>query len=260
MPEGDTVFRACALLHRTLAGHRLTRAELRVPQHATADLVGMTVTEVVPRGKHQLLRFDSGLTLHTHLRMDGAWRVIGANGRLPGPAYQIRVLLGTAERMVVGLRLPVVELIRTVDEGSVVGHLGPDLLGPDWDLEEALRRLRSQPERAIGEALLDQRILAGIGTFYRAEVCFLQGVHPRTPVAQVKNLPRLVQRAQQLLQANVTRAVQITTGSRSPGERTWVFERQRQPCRRCRTPIEVEEFGPAGQERLSYWCPHCQPR
>lgn len=260
MPEGDTVFRACALLHRTLAGHALTRAELRVPQHATADLVGMTVTEVVPRGKHQLLRFDSGLTLHTHLRMDGVWRVAGPGDRLPGPAHQIRVLLSTAEQTAVGLRLPVVELIRTADEASVVGHLGPDLLGPDWDPDEALRRLRSDPDRAIGEALLDQRNLAGIGTFYRAEVCFLQGVHPRTPVGAVKDLPRLVRRAQLLLQANTKRPFQITTGVNRPGERTWVFERQRQPCRRCRTPIEVEEFGPAGQERLSYWCPHCQPR
>lgn len=260
MPEGDTVFRACALLHRTLAGRTLTRAELRVPQHATADLVGMVVSEVVPRGKHQLLRFDSGLTLHTHLRMDGAWRVLTPGGRLPGPAHQVRVLLATADHTVVGLRLPVVELLRTLDEGEVVGHLGPDLLGPDWDLDEALRRLRSAPERSIGEALLDQRNLAGIGTFYRAEVCFLQGVHPRTPVAQVKDLTRLVRRAQLLLRANVQRPFQITTGNKAPGERAWVFERQRQPCRRCRTRIEVEEFGPTGQERLSYWCPHCQPR
>lgn len=260
MPEGDTVFRACALLHRTLAGRTLTHAELRVPQHATADLAGMTVTDVVPRGKHQLLRFDSGLTLHTHLRMDGAWRVVRATTRPPGPAHQIRVLLATAHHTVVGLRLPVVQLIRTPEEASVVGHLGPDLLGPEWDLAEALRRLRATPEQAIGEALLDQRKLAGIGTFYRAEVCFLQGVHPRTPVAQVQDLPRLVERARQLLRANAQRPFQITTGINRPGERAWVFERQRQPCRRCRARIEVEQFGPAGQERLSYWCPDCQPR
>lgn len=259
MPEGDTVFRACARLHTALAGRVLSRAELRVPRHATADLVGMTVTEVVPRGKHQLTRLDSGLTLHTHLRMDGKWQVVRASARLPGPAYQIRVILGTAEHTAVGLRLPVVDLLETAREADVVGHLGPDLLGPDWDLDEAVGRLRGDPHRSIGEALLDQRNLAGIGTFYRAELLFLQGVHPRTPVGSVPDLERLVRRAQQLLKANVARPFQITTGVNRPGERAWVFERQRQPCRRCRTQIRVEEFGPTGQERLSYWCPSCQP-
>lgn len=258
MPEGDTVFRACAKLHRALAGRTLIRAELRVPQHATAELTGMTVTEVVPRGKHQLVRLGSGLTLHTHLRMDGAWRVIDPGGTPSGPGHQIRVILANAAKTAFGLRLPVVELIRTADEDSVVGHLGPDLLGPDWDLDEALRRLRSDPGRTIGEALLDQRNLAGIGTFYRAEILFLQGVHPRTPVGQLPNLPRLVTRAQHLLKANVQRPMQVTTGVNRPGERAWVFERHRQPCRRCRTRIERDEFGPVGQERLSYWCPHCQ--
>ena len=251
------------MLHRALAGRTLTRAELRVPRFATADLVGTTVTEVVPRGKHLLTRLDSGLTLHTHLRMDGAWRVVPAGGRLPGPAYQIRVLLeaGTGPDAVtaVGLRLPVVELIETAREDEVVGHLGPDLLGPDWDLDEALRRLGADPERTIGEALLDQRNLAGIGTFYRAEICFLQGVHPRTPVSAVRDLPRLVRRVQQLLQANTQRPTQVTTGIDRRGQRAWVFERPGQPCRRCGTLIEVEEFGPESQERLSYWCPRCQP-
>lgn len=259
MPEGDTVFRACAMLQRALSGRTLTRAELRVPRHATADLIGMTVTEVVARGKHQLTRLDSGLTLHTHLRMDGKWQVVAAAARMPGPAYQIRVILGTAEYTAVGLRLAVVDLLETARETDVVGHLGPDLLGPGWDLDDALRRLRADPQRSIGEALLDQRNLAGIGTFYRAEILFLQGLHPRTPVRAVPDLERLVRRAQQLLKVNVVRPYQITTGVNRPGERAWVFERQRQPCRRCRTQIAVEEFGPTGQERLSYWCPNCQP-
>lgn len=264
MPEGDTVFRSCALLHRTLAGHELTRAELRVPRFATEDLVGMTVREVVARGKHQLTRLDSGLTLHTHLRMDGTWRVVGAGERLPGPAHQIRVVLGTAARTAVGLRLPVVDLLRTAEEDTVIGHLGPDLLGPEgvpggWDEAEALRRLTADPRRTLGEALLDQRNLAGIGTFYRAEICFLQGLHPRTPVGAVKDLPRLLRRVRQLLQANVQRPTQVTTGIDRNGQRAWVFERPGKPCRRCRTLIAFERFGPPGQERLSYWCPHCQP-
>ena len=152
-----------------------------------------------------------------------------------------------------------VELIPTVDEEEVVGHLGPDLLGPDWDLDEALRRIAADPDRTIGEALLDQRNLAGIGTFYRAELLFLQGIHPRTPVREVGNLRRVVQRGQQLLYANRWRVEQSTTGDLRAGRRAYVFERPGQPCRRCGTPIRTEEFGTVGQERRSYWCPQCQP-
>jgi endonuclease-8 len=110
----------------------------------------------------------------------------------------------------------------------------------------------------IGEALLDQRNLAGIGTFYRAELLFLQGVHPRTPVRQVTDLRRLVVRGQQLLQANRWRPEQSTTGDLRPGRGSYVYGRSGQPCRRCGTPIRTDELGPAGQERRSYWCPHCQ--
>jgi endonuclease-8 len=260
MPEGDTVWRACRRLDAALAGRVLTRAELRVPQLATVDLRGVIVAEVVSRGKHQLIRLGNGRTLHAHLRMDGTWRIFGKGKRWRGgEPFEIRAILGTEEHDVIGYRLPVLELLATAAEDTVVGHLGPDLLGPDWDLDEALRRLRSQPGRSIGEALLDQRNLAGIGTFYRAEVLFLQGVHPRTPVADVAKLERLVTRAQQLLHANRWRPEQSTTGDLRPTRRAWVFERVRQPCRRCGTPIETDEFGPAGQERRSYWCPHCQP-
>ena len=172
----------------------------------------------------------------------------------------MRAVLETASWQAVGYRLPVVELVATADEDSVVGHLGPDLLGPDWDLDEAVRRISSAPERTIGEALLDQRNLAGLGTFYRAELLFLQGLHPRTSVGQVGNLRRVVQRGQQLIFANRWRAEQSTTGDLRSNRRAYVFERPGQPCRRCGTAIKTEEFGPTGQERRSYWCPRCQPQ
>lgn len=260
MPEGDTVWRACRRLDAVLRGRVLTRCELRVPQLATTDLVGVSVWEVVSRGKHQLFRLDNGWTLHAHFRMDGTWRVF-EQGRpwSGGEPFQIRAILATSEHDVIGYRLPVLELVPTANEDGVVGHLGPDLLGADWDLGEALRRLRSDPDRTVGEALLDQRNLAGIGTFYRAEICFLQGVHPRTPVRRVKDLERMVKRSQQLLHANRWRPEQATTGDLRADKRAWVFERPRKPCRRCRTPIRTEEFGPVGQERRSYWCPRCQP-
>ena len=261
MPEGDTVWLACRRLHESLAGAEVVRSDFRVPQHATVDLTGLRVLEVVSRGKHQLFRFSTGLTLHTHLRMDGSWHVYRpGTPRRGGPEHEVRVVLATAEREAVGYRLPVIELLPTAAEDRAVGHLGPDLLGPDWDAAEALRRLALDPERSVGEALLDQRNLAGIGTLYRAETLFLSGVHPRRPVGEVRDLARVVARAQRLLSANRMHPEQSTTGDTRRGRQHYVFERARQPCLRCATPIETEEFGPAGQERRSYWCPSCQPR
>ncbi len=254
------MWRSCRRLDEALGGQQLTRCELRVPSLAATDLTGATVREVVSRGKHQLFRFDNGYTLHTHFRMEGTWRIFDRGRRWSGgQEFQIRAVLATAHHDAVGYRLPVVELLPTVEEDSVVGHLGPDLLGPDWDLDEAVRRVSAQPERTIGEALLDQRLLAGIGTLYRSELLFLQGLHPRTPVARVTNLRRLLQRGQLLLYANRWRTEQSTTGDLRAGRSRYVFERPGQPCRRCGTPVLTEEFGPSGQERRSYWCPRCQP-
>lgn len=260
MPEGDIVWRTCTLLHQALAGRSLTRCEFRVPRLATTDLTGTAVTEVVPRGKHLLTRFGNGWTLHSHLQMDGAWRIFADGVRWTGgPAHEIRAVLGVDGSTAVGYRLPVLELIKTDREPDIVGHLGPDLLGPDWDLAEAVRRLRARPDRAVGEALLDQRNLAGIGTVYRAEILFLQGINPRTPVGAVPDLERVCERVRQLMIKNRTGYEQNTTGDRRPGRTHWVYGRGGHPCRRCGTGIMVEEFGPEGRERLSYWCPHCQP-
>lgn len=260
MPEGDTVWRACQRLNGALAGRAFTRTEFRVPGLATTDLAGVTVVEVASRGKHQLFRMDNGCTLHSHFRMDGAWRIYRTGQRWTGgPAFEIRAILVTDEHQVIGYLLPVLELLPTGAESEVVGHLGPDLLGADWDVDEALRRIRLQPNRTVGEALLDQRNLAGIGTFYRAELLFLQGLHPRTPVEDVPDLARVLRRAHQLLYANRWRPEQTTTGDLRPSRRAYVFERNGQPCRRCRTRIMTEEFGPTTQERRSFWCPHCQP-
>jgi endonuclease VIII len=260
VPEGDVVWRTCELLHRSLAGAVLTRSEFRVPSLATLDLAGIAVIEVRPRGKHQLIRFGNGLTLHTHLRMDGSWRVFERGRRWTGgPGHQIRVVLGTDACDAVGYRLPVVEVLRTDREETVVGHLGPDLLGDDWDTDVAVGNLQSEPDRSIGEALLDQRNLAGIGTVYRAEILFLQGIHPRTPVGHLADLARLCERVRTVMIGNRHGFAQNTTGDRRPGNAHWVYRRAGRPCRRCGTMIEFEEYGPMGQERVSYWCPTCQP-
>jgi endonuclease-8 len=260
MPEGDTVLLSARQLHAALARRPLTRAELRVPRHATADLVGMTVTEVVAHGKHVLTRLDSGLTVHTHLAMDGSWRLYRAGQRWNGgPDWQIRALLGTSEVTAVGYRLAAVDLLPTADEHTVVGHLGPDLLGPDWDAEEAVRRIAADPGRPIGAALLDQGNLAGVGNVYKCEVLFLRGVSPWTPVRDVANLPALVGLAHRLLVANADRWDQCTTGDRRRGHNTHVYGRQRQTCRRCGTAILHDKGGADLTERETWWCPHCQP-
>jgi endonuclease-8 len=167
------------------------------------------------------------------------------------------VVLGHATQVAVGYRLPVVELVPTPDEDSVVGHLGPDVLADDFDHDEAVRRLLEQPTREVGLALLDQRNLAGLGNLYRNEALFLQGVTPWTPAADV-DLDRLVTRAVRLITANRAHPEQSTTGSLRRGEDHWVFERPGKPCRRCGRPILLAEQGQPPYQRLTYWCGHCQ--
>ncbi|MGP4003763.1 DNA-formamidopyrimidine glycosylase family protein [Streptomyces sp. 8N706] len=259
MPEGDNVWRTAHRLHTALAGERLLRSDLRVPRLATVDLVGREVLEVVSRGKHLLARIEGGLTLHSHLRMDGSWHLYAPGERWRGgPEHQIRAILSTAARTAVGYRLPVLGLLRTADEDSVVGHLGPDLLGPDRDADEALGRLLADPSRALGEALLDQRNLAGIGNVYKSELCFMAGSTPWLPVGQAPAPDRLVALAKRLLEANKTRSARVTTADDRRDHRLWVYGRAGRPCRRCGATVLTADQGAEGQERVTYWCPSCQ--
>jgi DNA-formamidopyrimidine glycosylase len=255
MPEGDVVWYTARRLHQALAGRTLTRSDFRVPRLATADLTGDLVTETAARGKHLLTRTRGGLTVHTHLRMEGSWRVQPAADPVR-ENHRIRLILANDDYQAVGYQLGVVELIRTSDEARVTGHLGPDLLGPDWDTAEAVRRLSAEPGRPIGEALLDQRNLAGIGNVYKAEVLFLRGVNPWQPVGTVADLPAAAELAHHLLDANKDRVGHVTTGNMRRGEQNWVYGRRGRPCRRCGTPIRSE----GQQDRVTFWCPSCQPR
>jgi endonuclease-8 len=261
VPEGDTVWRAARLLDRGLSGKVLERTDFRVPAYATWDLSGATVTETFSRGKHLLTRIDGdeSWTLHTHLKMEGAWRVLGSGERWPRPSHTARVVLTVADAVAVGFSLGVVEIVPRAGEHAIVGHLGPDLLGPDWDLGEAQRRLLADPDRPIKLALLDQTCLAGVGNMYAAELCFISGVAPQTPVVGVPDLARMIARAHQLLGANKERAVQSTTGDLHRGRNLWVYDRSGQPCRRCGTTVAMEMLGEPGRERATYWCPSCQP-
>jgi endonuclease VIII len=260
LPEGDSVFRTAAQLQEALSGDELVVSDLRVPALATSDLTGRRVLETAARGKHLLTRFEGGLTLHTHLRMEGRWAVYRAGERWSGgPGWQIRTVLGTARNTAVGYRLQVVELLPTAEEAGVVGHLGPDLLGPDWDAQEALRRIAADPARPLGLALLDQRNLAGVGNVYANELSFLARVPPWRPVGDVPRLEKVVDTAHRLLTLNRLRTGHVTTGDTRADRRNWVYGRARQPCRRCGARIQTSSLGTPPKDRVVYWCPACQP-
>ena len=269
MPEGDSVWRAAKELHQALAGQVLLSSDFRVPRFATLDLSGWTVHEVVPRGKHLLMRVlestagnpSRALTIHSHLKMEGSWQVYAPGGKWRKPGHTARCVLRTASADVVGFSLGILEVLRTAEEDRVVGHLGPDLLGPDWDPDEALRRLVASPETPIGIALLDQSKVAGIGNIYRCESCFLSKVHPAVPVAAVPEPATILADAKRLLEANLGPGPRSTLGPRALRPGYWVYGREHQPCLRCRTPVRRGTLGksPGLEERTIYFCPRCQP-
>lgn len=257
MPEGDTVYQAARRLNAALAGRPLTGCDIRVPGFATVDLTGQTVEEVVSRGKHLLIR-TADHTIHSHLKMEGTWDVYRHGSRWRKPSHQARIVLATAQNVAVGFQLGILEVVGRDQEDSVVGHLGPDLLGSDWDADEAVRRLAQCTGVPIAVALLDQRNLAGIGNEYANEICFLRGILPTRPVEEVA-LPATVDLARRLLVANRDRPIRTTTGDTRRGRTTWVYRRAGEPCLRCGTSIKSAKLGASGITlRDTYYCPHCQ--
>ncbi len=263
MPEGDVVWRTADRLHRALAGRTLSRCDLRWPSLATVDLRSRTVLQVISRGKHLLIRCSGRppVTLHSHLRMDGSWsiRPTQPNQRSDRRAAQVRAVLGNPEWTATGYLLGTLDLVPTSAEIDLVGHLGPDLLGADWDLTAAVANLVADPSRPVGAALLDQRCLAGIGTVFMAEALFCSGLSPWTPVGVVPDLGAVVDRAQTMLSANRDRAARTTTGDTRGGRSTWVHGRAGRPCRRCGTPVQVGRIGSPPTDRAAFHCRSCQP-
>lgn len=259
MPEGDTIWRL-ARRQSSLVGRTIVRAELRVPRYATVDLAGTTIERVWAHGKHLFWQCDD-LVLRTHLRMDGTWRMHRAGSRWTLPAHTARVVVEVSGGVeLVGHSLGMVDVWPLAEHAQRIAHLGPDILADDWadgGREAALSRMAAQPDRTIGEALLDQGVLAGIGNEYRAEVCFLRGIHPRRTVGEVDHVAA-VDLAARLMRGNLTSDVRTFTGDRRPGHTTFVFGRRHRPCRRCGATIEASELGRAGEERIIWWCPVCQ--
>ncbi len=263
------MWKAARRLRGQLVGRTVVRSDFRVPAHATADLSGREVTAFDSYGKHMLTRFsptagDAGLTLHTHFEMDGAWQVVGPGKVLPRTFDdEIRLVLATDGPTAYALRMPVLELVETAHEQDVIGHLGPDLLGPSWvegqheDL--AVERLLRDPDRPLVEALLDQKNLAGIGNLWAVETCYLRGHSPWTPVRDV-DLRAVVQLARRMMRHSLEHPGQVTTGDTRRGRTHWVYGRAERPCRRCSTPVAFRD-SVTGQPyaRETWWCPSCQP-
>ncbi|WP_341978202.1 DNA-formamidopyrimidine glycosylase family protein [Microbacterium sp. LWO13-1.2] len=256
MPEGDTVHRTARRLDEALAGADVTRFDLRVPRAATIDLRGQRVHGAEARGKHLLLRIGDS-TVHSHLRMDGAWFVYRPGEKWRHPAYKVRAIVGTEQREAVGVDLAEIEVVPTREEDSLVGHLGPDPLAEDWDAQEAARRLGADA-RSIHVAILDQRNVAGFGNEYAAELLFLRGVLPTTPTPDV-DVAALLDLGVRTIRANRDRPDRTFTGVNRPGQTTWVYGRAGRPCRRCGTLIQRGELGAdPTRERSTFWCPFCQ--
>jgi len=269
MPEGDTLFRTAAGLRPHLVGRTVSAARTQgpgpVPQ--VARIVGREITAVDALGKNLLIRFDNGLEIRTHLRMNGSWHRYRPGERWRRPPGRARLVIEVPGAVAVCFDAPVVELVEQRSEAlhPSLGALGPDLLAPDFDAAEALRRLRD-PVRAdtpVGEALLDQRALAGIGNVYRNEVLWIDRVSPFVAVGALDDatLERLIATARRLLLANAgtgrgTERVTTAGDRRAPGP-LYVYGRTGRPCRRCRGPIASAHQG-ADIPRTTYWCPACQ--
>ena len=261
MPEGDTVHRTADRLDSALRDAALERAELRWPSVPQVDLAGSRTLEVVARGKHLLHRFDTGTTLHTHLRMEGQWRV-----EHPGPAteralrrHDLRAALLTEQWSALGLRLGMLDLVPTAREAELVGHLGPDVLGPDWDATVAAARVTAS-QGLIGDTLLDQRVLSGIGAFWASEILFIERVLPWTPARDLdrERVLAMLERLHRLMAAARGSGWQATTGIQRSGEEAYVHARSGRPCRRCGDTVRVATTGAAPRQRTLFSCPTCQ--
>ena len=253
MPEGDTVFRTAAALRDALVGRTLTRCDIRVPRYATVDLTGQTVDEVLSRGKHLFIRVGSA-SIHSHLKMDGSWRIspIGVAD------HQVRIVLRAGQVTAAGIDLGVLEILDRACDLGAVAHLGPDLLGDDWDPQRAAANLAADPDRPIADTLLDQRVMAGVGNVYCNELCFIFGRLPTSAVKTLNDPKRVADRAREMLWSNRLRTARTTTGNTRRGHQLWVYGRAGEPCRRCGTRILRAEPLAGTPERLSYWCPSCQ--
>jgi endonuclease-8 len=255
VPEGDTLFRIAETLRGVLVGQTIVRVRSSLVAIEDAELVGHVVVAVEARGKNLLVTFDDGRTLHTHLRMMGRWLVYPV-GRAPRVPADVRVALETDRFLVMCTRAPVVRLLTATQlrRDERLRAIGPDLLGPAFSEDDALSRLQRMRDAPLAEALLDQRVMAGIGNVYKSELCFIHRLDPFAPVSAFtrQELSSLIDSAKTLLAKNAeARGPRRTRQGR---DALWVYDRAGKPCLRCAARVRSRRG-----ERVTYFCDACQP-
>jgi endonuclease-8 len=261
MPEGDTLFHVARALDRVLAGQSLEALRAPRPLGAFAPRTGTRLETVEARGKNLLLRFAGGPAIHVHLGMHGRVHLYRPGEPFQRPAWQASLIVEVKSAVAVVFRAALVRAIRDPGTDRALGKLGPDVLDDDFDLDEAYRRLRTlDPATPIGDALLDQQSLAGIGNVYKCEALFVCRIDPFAAIAAVDDpaLRELVSRARECMRANVAaKGPRRTRDTRDPrGARTWVYGRAGRPCFECGDLIRVKRAGP--RARITWYCPRCQ--
>ena len=275
MPEGDTIFRAARTLHQALARKTVTHFETVLPAlervHIDQTVTGRTIESVMARGKWMLVTLSGDLILLTHMLMSGSWHIYRKSETWKRSRYHMRIVLETADFVAVGFNVPVAEFHTAASLARRQGFnaLGPDVLSHEFDEAAALAQLQSRPDLYVGEALLCQSLLAGIGNVYKSEVAFACRVHPFRSVHSLTDseLLCLIRTARKYLKVNVAdtsgdkivtyTGLRRTTGRSDPSERLWVYGRRGDPCRKCGALIESRKQGEGA--RTTFWCPNCQP-
>ena len=274
MPEGDTIFRAARTLHRALAGKPVRAFESVFPAlnriNDDVPIAGRTIERIHSTGKHLLIRFSGDLVLRTHMRMNGSWHIYRSGEKWQRSRRDMRIVVATADFEAVGFNIPVAEFLseREIARSPELRALGPDVLADDFDPQIVIANLRERAGSEIAEALLNQRVLAGLGNVYKSEILFMCRINPFRRVQELAevDLSSIVEESRRVLKLNVSEGLELmttygglrrTTGLSDPKDRLWVYGRARLPCRRCGTPIRVRKQG--SDARLTYWCPHCQP-
>lgn len=257
MPEGDTIRRLAGRISDRFLGQRCVRSFARDPRITHLDLAGSTLTDVEATGKWWLLRFDDGRTVYGHLRMDGRFDL---GRRSAVPEWQRRLELEMDSGWITAIDMPVIGVVSTAREETVLGHLGPDLCAPEPpDVVRITDRLRSDDDRPLAGALLDQRNVAGFGNVYAVEVPFIAGVSPHQAVDSIDDLDSLVAAGSALIRENMNRSHRNTTGRRLHTTDLWVYGRRGRPCPWCSSRLDGGADRDVPWGRVSVWCPSCQP-
>jgi Formamidopyrimidine-DNA glycosylase len=276
MPEGDTIFRTARSLGRALAGKPVTVFRSTYPLltrfNDDTPIPGQLVERVEARGKWLLIHFSGGGTLATHMLMSGSWHIYRHGERWQQPRFNMRIVIENSDFVAVGFKVPVAEMHteQSLDRDRRIPQPDMDVLRPDFNAAEAIARIAAHSREEIGDVLLHQEVIAGVGNVFKSEVCFVTGINPFCKVSALnpEQLQAAVTAAQRLVGANVlvdSGDMIVTYGGRhrrtthetDPGASLWVYGRNGEPCRRCGERVRRRIQGP--DARVTFWCQQCQP-